>query len=291
MKRKDKKGRTVLQIIHAGGSHRHFRYLLNGSHIHARLSRVLPTSQLQLLSFGTCVNEALHFQLKSSQEVIVQQHVEVLELHLSAFALAKLLAHNAAAYFPTIAQRRESEVLSLLQGRITAGVLPVLSQEEASVIRNREDLRKPVHELDASKAQRRQDTAARQQSQWRREERLREEKKAKRQVTNVRAAPMKRTVFTKQKPVGLILEIRVVSGSMAAVRGKGNTTTQRFLLVLSSLILKIEYSFSCGSGARSAERSRGPEHPFFSWRLLLVDVHSTADDKTGARQPLATASS
>ncbi|CAE6948302.1 unnamed protein product [Symbiodinium sp. CCMP2456] len=204
MKRKDHKGRTVLQIIQAGGSGRHFRYLLNGSHILAKLKDILPAADMQLLSFGTCSNEALHAQLKSSQEVIVQQHVEVVPLHLSAFSLGKLLAHHAAAYFPTIAQRRESEILSLLQGRIVAGLLPALSQEDEIVLRTREDLRKPVHELDSSKVQRRQAVAARQQSSWQREQGIRKEKRNRRQVAAAHVAATKRTIFTKKKPAGMM---------------------------------------------------------------------------------------
>ncbi|CAE7451478.1 unnamed protein product [Symbiodinium sp. CCMP2592] len=88
MKRRDQKGRTVEQVLAAGSSYKHYRYLLNGSIIRHKLRAMLPAKEYDLLSCGTCANEALHFQLKAAEEAVVQQHREQAALHLSAFALA-----------------------------------------------------------------------------------------------------------------------------------------------------------------------------------------------------------
>ena len=199
MGHKDKKGRTIRQILKAGASYTHFRYLWNGSHIISALHDVLPPAELQLLSFGTCSNEALHFQLKACQEQIIQQHIQTFPPQLAAFSLAKMLAHHSAAYFHTLAQRKESEILSLMQGCLKKGFLPALEEGQVQPIISRQDLRKPVRRVDPGKLAARKETAAQKAVQWKKENRNRQLKN-KEKVQHKGA--FKRTVFTQQKCLG-----------------------------------------------------------------------------------------
>ena len=199
MGHKDKKGRTIRQILKAGASYTHFRYLWNGSHIISALHDVLPPAELQLLSFGTCSNEALHFQLKACQEQIIQQHIQTFPPQLQAFSLAKMLAHHSAAYFHTLAQRKESEILSLMQGCLKKGFLPALEEGQVQPIISRQDLRKPVRRVDPGKLAARKETAAKKAAQWKKETRNRQLKN-KEKVQHKGA--FKRTVFTQQKCLG-----------------------------------------------------------------------------------------
>ena len=195
MSRKDKKGRTILQILEAGASYTHFRYLWNGSHIMALLREILAPTDMQLLSFGTCSNEALHFQLKACHEEIIQQHIQTYPPQLAAFSLAKMLAHHSAAYFPTAAQRRESEILSLMQGHLSRGFLPALAHGQVQPTTCREALRKPLHKLDREKVAARQERIAQKAEQW-------EKEINNRKLRRKRLGSLKRTVFTQQKCLG-----------------------------------------------------------------------------------------
>ena len=203
MGNKDKKGRTIHHILKAGASYTHFRYLWNGSHIISALHDVLPPEDLQLLSFGTCSNEALHFQLKACQEQIIQQHIQTFPPQLAAFSLAKMLAHHSAAYFHTLAQRKESEILSLMQGCLKKGFLPPLEEGQAQPIISRQDLRKPVRKVDPGKLAARKETAARKAEQWKKEARNRQLKN-KEKVQH--KGTFKRTVFTQQKCLGRLTD-------------------------------------------------------------------------------------
>ena len=196
MKRKDKKGRTIQQVLKAGASYTHFRYLWNGSHIIAALHQAMTPKEVELLGFGTCSNEALHFQLKACQEQIIQQHIQTFPPQLEAFSLAKLLAHHSAAYHPTLAQRKESEILSLMQGWMTKGFLPPLEEGQIQPTLCREALRKPVHQLDPQKVAVKKDKARQKAKQWSKEV---ENRKLKRPRSQPPKPVSKRTVFTQRK--------------------------------------------------------------------------------------------
>ena len=196
MKRKDKKGRTIQQVLKAGTSYTHFRYLWNGSHIIAALHQAMPPKEVELLSFGTCSNEALQFQLKVCQEQIIQQHIQTFPPQLEAFSLAKLLAHHSAAYSPTLAQRKESEILSLMQGWLTKGFLPPLEEGRIQPTLSREDLRRPVHQLDPQKVAIRKDKAREKAKQWSKEV---QNRKLKHPQSRLQKPVCKRTVFTQKK--------------------------------------------------------------------------------------------
>ena len=199
MHKKDKKGRTIEQILRAGVSYKHFRYLWNGSHIIEALHHAMDPKEVELLSFGTCSNEALHFQLKACQEQIIQQRIQTFPPQLEAFSLAKLLAHHSAAYHPTLAQRKESEILSLMQGRLIKGFLPPLEERQIGPTLCREALRKPVHSLDPRKVAARKALKAKKAEQWQKEVKNR---KLKHPHRAAQPSSPKRTVFTQKKCLG-----------------------------------------------------------------------------------------
>lgn len=199
MRRKDHKGRSVREILKAGGSRNHFLYLRNGSHIIWHLQKMFPEQEMELLSWGTCSNEALHFQLKHVQRPVVQQHLEQVPVKLAAFSLGKLLCHNVAAYHPTLAQRGSAEILSLIEGRVRQGFFEGPTEAVIAQATSIQGLRKPAHPLDARKSKLRAEVAASQQARWRTEEKKRAAKDAKRQVPKKSAQVKKRTVFSKKK--------------------------------------------------------------------------------------------
>ena len=78
--------------------------------------RALPHAWMTLLPAGTASNESLHAELNSWWRNAPEQFPTTLELHLHVGWFAKLLAHNAALYRPTLRQvisRREKEHRSL----------------------------------------------------------------------------------------------------------------------------------------------------------------------------------
>lgn len=156
----------------------------------------MPPHQVQLLSFRTCSNEALHFQLKVCQEQITQQRIQAFPPQLAAFSLAKMLAHHSAAYSPTLAQRKEAEILSLMQGTLATGFLPPLEVGLVQPILSRQDLRKPVHSLDAQKVAARKARKAQQAKQWTQEV---QNRKLERQRRDGPKRSLKRAVFTQKK--------------------------------------------------------------------------------------------
>ena len=91
---RNSRGQTVRQVLINGASWGHYSYLQNGGHaIHS-----LSAEGRRLWGMGTCTNEALHSEFNNTQRVTVQQHVESMRAVISMFSLAKLLAHQSAAY-------------------------------------------------------------------------------------------------------------------------------------------------------------------------------------------------
>ena len=114
MNRKNSKGKSAKQILIAGCAYQHFRYLQNGSCAIFTLS----SEHKRLLSMGTTANEALHAQFNACQRPVVQQHVESMDVVLRSFSLGKLLSHHSAAFSPTLVQRSQGQILSLLEGKL-----------------------------------------------------------------------------------------------------------------------------------------------------------------------------
>ncbi|CAE7300884.1 unnamed protein product [Symbiodinium necroappetens] len=186
MSRKDSRGKTTKQILIAGASFQHFAYLLNGSRARASLS----DSDRKLLSMGTAANEALHQQFNATQRPVIQQHRESVDVVLFSFTLAKLLAHQSAAYWPTVSQRSQSLLLSMITGHLRREFCPAFAKNPVAVVRNRRLARAPVHRQNPAAARAAADRAAGQSERW---------------ATHVAARKvrrrwiLKRTVFTKKK--------------------------------------------------------------------------------------------
>ena len=105
--------------MESGASYKHFTYLLNGSIILHRLS----PSDRSKVAWGTTGNEALHNQIKGVASTTVQQHATRVCTRMKAFAIGKLLAHNAAAYSPSTHKQIEGDVLCTIQGALVAELL------------------------------------------------------------------------------------------------------------------------------------------------------------------------
>ena len=75
--------------------------------------RSLPHSWMTLLPAGTASNESLHAELNNWWKNSPEQFPTTLQLHLSVGHLGKLLAHNAALYYPTLWQVSHDQVLAL----------------------------------------------------------------------------------------------------------------------------------------------------------------------------------
>lgn len=187
--RRNSRGQTVRQVLINGASWGHYSYLQNGGHaIHS-----LSAEGRRLWGMGTCTNEALHSEFNNTQRVTVQQHVESMRAVISMFSLAKLLAHQSAAYYATTSQRSQSQLLALLEGFMRQNFCaPFSSLRQKSVV-SRRSLRAPVHQLLPAHVQPWKEQLARQKSRWARHLLLR--------PRPPKRGTVKRTVFTKRKEV------------------------------------------------------------------------------------------
>jgi len=213
--RRNSRGQTVRQVLINGASWGHYSYLQNGGHaIHS-----LSAEGRRLWGMGTCTNEALHSEFNNTQRVTVQQHVESMRAVISMFSLAKLLAHQSAAYYATTSQRSQSQLLALLEGFMRQNFCaPFSSLRQKSVV-SRRSLRAPVHQLLPAHVQPWKEQLARQKSRWARHLLLRPRPPKRGNV--------KRTVFTKRKEVKPRAAKKWLK---VAVKGsKGLPTTQETL--------------------------------------------------------------
>ena len=186
MHRKNKKGKTVYQVLQAGSSYTHFAYLRNGNHI----ANALSPADRALLAWGTTANEAVHFQINRAQHTVLQQHMETAPPKFRAFCLGKMLAHHSAAYHPTAAQRSQAKLIHMMVGCIMHTARDSVIPPTYSPVTMRSSLTAAVHKLDKPKAARRQATAAKQAARWLKHVSTRASKKKRR---------TKRVVFTKEK--------------------------------------------------------------------------------------------
>ncbi|CAJ1383870.1 unnamed protein product [Effrenium voratum] len=193
MSRKDCKGRSAKQILMSGAAYRHFAYLRNGNHIASQFS----AAETQLSAWGTTGNEALHFQINNARRTVLQQHHEAIPPMLFSFALQKMMAHNSAAYAPTLAQRSQAELLSLLRGHLSACFFSSFGDRAIPPLTNRDEARRPARALDQAKTQRAKAVAASQRRRWGQHAAKLERRRAKRSVPG--PPRIKRTVFTKRK--------------------------------------------------------------------------------------------
>lgn len=125
MSNTDKKGRTLLSIIKAGCSYRHFGYLRNNN-----VFRNLAGGNA--VKTGTCDNEALHRQMKGWGQCVYKQHADRLESISHLFGLYKMLAnsfkdHQLATSFEL--KLPERRVVMLLSGLIAGNRFTAVVKE------------------------------------------------------------------------------------------------------------------------------------------------------------------
>ena len=125
MGKKDSNGRTVLQILQAAATLRHYQYLRNGSLFRALAGGVDIKS-------GTTMNEAEHRGLKRWAECIYTQHQDRLRMVGEMYALYRMLGN---AYKNTFKQRAlclpDRDALFMMSGMIVAGKLRGIEQPPA----------------------------------------------------------------------------------------------------------------------------------------------------------------
>ena len=115
MGRTDGKGKTMLQHLKAGCSHRHFMYLQNGSVFAAMAAGVEPRP-------GTTANEAEHRSLKRWGNCVYQQHRDRLEALSSLYGLNRMLGNAYKNVESSDAvQMREHRSVYLMAGLAAAG--------------------------------------------------------------------------------------------------------------------------------------------------------------------------
>ena len=111
--RKNSSSISAMEILKNGASREHFEFLQNSSRLLARLG-----SRGSRLATGTTRNEQLHRELKSWSRNFYQSHKGRLQNGFRIFEFVKLLTHASAAYSPTLTQRRQCNLLSLISGRM-----------------------------------------------------------------------------------------------------------------------------------------------------------------------------
>ena len=100
--------RTLAQILHAYLAPEKLEWLWNG----ARMRHSMPSAMVSLLGSGTSPNEALHAEINRWFRNQPEVFPSTLALQLEVGRLAKLLAHNAALYRPTLRQMSHDVVLA-----------------------------------------------------------------------------------------------------------------------------------------------------------------------------------
>ena len=145
MSQKDGKGRSMLNVLQCGSSHKHYMYLFNNS--------IFQTiAQGSGIQSGTMSNEAEHRTLKRWTECVYKQHRDRLDTTRCIYALYRMLAnsykniHKEAAY-----KYDEREVVCLLSGLIAGGALSGHAQQDnvlAEPATSRKDLKRPRKHVD-----------------------------------------------------------------------------------------------------------------------------------------------
>ena len=113
MQRKNSDGTTALSVLQNASTRQHFEALQNSS----RLMALLGVIGFRL-GTGTTRNEQLHREIKSWTRNIYTSHAGRLQSGFRIFLFAKLLTHSSAAYSPTLTQKSQSRLLSIIAGQI-----------------------------------------------------------------------------------------------------------------------------------------------------------------------------
>ena len=198
MLRRNAEGRTVAQLLQAASAYRHFAYLRNGSVILGLVAQ----GERAYLGWGTTANEALHNEIRCALRVVTQQHEDSMRTKLQCFSLAKICAHNSAAYHGTSTQRRPAELVSLVHAGISRAFFPDMRRSQP-IMTSRRDLRTSPLAWDSEKSAEKKRARVAQGEQWKKHAAA----LARKRKNGVRAHSLlsrrervkKRTVFTKQR--------------------------------------------------------------------------------------------
>jgi len=190
------KGRTVRQILQSGSSYEHFAFLSNGCHIRASLS----SAEQAALATGTAANEAIHNQLRVVYKPVVQQHVEAASDKFEAFSMTNLLAHGSAAYHPTLKQRSQLDLMTVIEGRLANTFFTPFSDKAICEVTSHKLMSAPVHHLDKAAAARRVTEKEQKKPRWALEIANKREKNPRAFCKHINK---KRTVFNQLKPTPL----------------------------------------------------------------------------------------
>ena len=115
---------------------------------------------------------------------------------LRSFSLGKLLSHHSAAFSPTLVQRSQGQILSLLEGKLQQSNYHFLAPFGANIpaaLAHRRQLRQPVHRHDTDAAVVHKHKLRKQQDRWKLHLRLKPRKhvlKVKRHVFRKRKKPL-----------------------------------------------------------------------------------------------------
>ena len=111
-------GRSIRSVLWCATATERVQWLFNG----IRVRHNMPVSMVALLGSGTAPNESLHHEVNTWYRNQPEVFPVTLSLELRVARLAKLVAHNAALYRPTLRQMGQADVLLVaLQGITVAG--------------------------------------------------------------------------------------------------------------------------------------------------------------------------
>ena len=142
MKLCDGKKRSMLEILKAGSSNRHYKYLMNNS-----VFREIAQGHKDDIHKGTMSNEAEHRAMKRWNECVYQQHQDRVEVISALYALYRMLGNSYKnSLFESASQYDEKEAIFMLAGFVAKGALQ-REVQEADLVQSpattRQDLKRP----------------------------------------------------------------------------------------------------------------------------------------------------
>jgi hypothetical protein len=144
------KTRTMLQILKAGATYRHYRYLFNGSVF-------VSIAGGSAINDGTTVNESKHRTLKRWTSCVVSQHVDRVEYIGNVWGLYDMLSNSYRGIVADQGTKRNWPDVTMLCGFIVSGGLRGDAPHVVGVApvapQNRKDLRTPHVDVDAGSRQ------------------------------------------------------------------------------------------------------------------------------------------
>ena len=118
MKGKSRKGiGTIAGILMAATEPVRIEWYFNNM----RARHALPPNARSLLGSGSSQNEALHHQMNTWFRNQPELHRTTLQMQLDVNRLGKLIAHNSAAYSPTLRQLDPQTVLNVIATQLEVG--------------------------------------------------------------------------------------------------------------------------------------------------------------------------